>query len=176
MDPQDHAPAWKRGGRPRKHPPANIVDLVSQFALKNPTDKDLASKFGVDRETFKRWKSENANLQLAIDYARAQRIEALFEKIYAKAEKGDLKAAERWIQTFRPDLMKQAGTVDINISQTNIKVMPPPKSLDEFVKETSNMIESTAKEVETPTLTQRLFRNCDMQPGADTSIPSRGSK
>lgn len=122
--------------RPKKQPPDNAIEKVTNLAERGVKETDIAKALGVSYDVWKRWKTEDEDIKKAFQEARQIEEEKLVGILFEKAMDGDrtsaiflLKARHGYIE----------GDKSVNANQVNVQItLPGAKDEKQYLEEVNN--------------------------------------
>ena len=113
-----------RPGRPTKYEPS-VVRTICEAVADGMPFRLAADLGGISPDTFYTWKKEYPEFSDTIQEARAKGVQARLKIITAAAEKGDVKAAQWWLEHTLPEhfarnRIEHAGQVSVQAKPSSV--------------------------------------------------------
>ena len=123
----------KRRGRPSKYRPSTVSKICSAIADGLPF-KFAVAFGGISTDTFCEWQNRFPEFSDAIEKATARGILARLKTIKLAAEKGDVKAAQWWLEHVQPEHFAKNRIEVSHQGSVQHQFAIPPTLLDDIAR------------------------------------------
>jgi hypothetical protein len=121
-------------GRPTAYTPELAEEIVKRTMLGEwaATDEQIADLFEVSRETVRRWRRKDPNLDAAIRRARLMADNRVEGVLFHLAVSGDVHACITWLRNRRPNEWREKKELDVR-TPDGAQMREPLPDIDKLI-------------------------------------------